>query len=112
MVRRWQLIQQVAEEEEDEGVVIVAEEGEEGYVVAVAVVVGEDVGTVESVVRFTPLTLWRRNANVEKILEAWDTGGHVMATRSYRVIGGGEHLRNRARAYALGLPMLASPLSI
>jgi len=30
MVRRWQLIQQVAEEEEDEGVVIVAEEGEGG----------------------------------------------------------------------------------
>ena len=43
-----------------------------------AVVVDEDIGMVESVVRLIPLTLWRRDADVEKMLEDRDAGGQVV----------------------------------
>ena len=45
-----------------------------------AVVVGEDEdeGAGKDVVRLVPLTLWRRNADMEKMVEAWDAEGKVV----------------------------------
>ena len=62
-------MQHVTEEEKEEGVVVVVEEGEGGQVV------GKDVDAGESMAILTPLILWRKNTDVEKMVEAQYEGG-------------------------------------